>query len=67
MLPQLASRPAEQMLELPEGATVAEALAAAGVRSSMVMLVSVGDQARPRGYVLAPGDDMVVVPPVSGG
>jgi sulfur carrier protein ThiS len=67
MLPQLASRPVEQLLDLPEGATVAEALAAAGVQAGMAMLVSVDGRARPRAHVLASGDDVVVVPPVSGG
>jgi sulfur carrier protein ThiS len=67
MLPQMACRPAEQALDLPDGATVAEALAAAGLRDSMVMLVSVGGHACSRAHILAPDDDLVVVPPVSGG
>jgi sulfur carrier protein ThiS len=66
-LPQMTGRPVEQALELPEGATVAEALAAAGVGQGLAMLVSVDGQLRPPTEVLSEGNHLIVVPPVSGG
>lgn len=66
-LPVLTGRSSEQALELPEGATVAEALALAGVRPEMAMLVSVGGHVRQLNHPLSDGDHLVVVPPVSGG
>ena len=66
-LPQVAGRPVEQALDLPEGATVAEALAAAGVNHGLAMLVSVDGQLRPPSEALTEGNHVIVVPPVSGG
>lgn len=60
-------------VEVAEGATVAEALASvyaahpklAALRNST--LIAVGVDYQDSGYVLKPGDDMSLFPPVQGG
>lgn len=67
MLRQRAGAP-EVPLELPDGATVADALAALeGVRGGMTCVLAVNREYAPGDQVLRPGDEVALIPPVSGG
>ncbi|MGE5587162.1 MAG: MoaD/ThiS family protein [Clostridia bacterium] len=66
----VAMRPglAEKMeLDLPEGATVGDALAAAGLVQGLWGIVIVGGKVAGASTKLSPGDKVAVFPPVSGG
>jgi len=58
-------------VELPEGASVDDALVALGIPSDQVGLVSVDGEAVPKakrgGTTLTDGNDMVVMAPLTGG
>ncbi|MGE5571890.1 MAG: MoaD/ThiS family protein [Bacillota bacterium] len=54
-------------LDLPEGSTVADALAAAGLAQGLWGIVLVGDRVTNVSAKLAPGDRITALPPVSGG
>ncbi|MCL6580466.1 MAG: MoaD/ThiS family protein [Firmicutes bacterium] len=56
-------------IPLPEGRalTVREAVRLAGLPDEEVFVVIVGGRRVPPNHVLAPGDEMVCVPPVAGG
>ena len=55
-------------LELPDGARVADALAAVdGLADGLPLVLAVNREYAARDRVLEPGDELAVVPPVSGG
>ena len=55
-------------LELPDGARVADALAAVdGLAEGLPLVLAVNREYAARDRVLEPGDELAVVPPVSGG
>jgi molybdenum cofactor biosynthesis protein MoaC/molybdopterin converting factor subunit 1 len=73
MLRQRAGTPSLE-LDLPDGATAADALAALGSRDGLAELVgrlplrvAVNRQYVPESTALAAGDELAVIPPVSGG
>ena len=53
--------------EVAEGTTVAALLASLGVPPKLPKIVLVNGRARPAEYVLAPGDEISVFPPLAGG
>jgi molybdopterin converting factor small subunit len=63
----------ELPLELPEGATVREALEQVYVQQSILrahdksILIGVGLEFVDRNYKLSPGEDIAIMPPVQGG
>lgn len=60
----------ELELELPAGATVADALAAeplAAIAADLGCLLAVNRTYAPAGHELEPGDELALIPPVSGG
>ena len=63
--------PVDEEVELPEGASVADAVAALGIPPEQVGLVSVDGQAvskaRRDSTLLADGNEMVVMAPLTGG
>ena len=60
--------PEGDVLELPDGATINEALAAMMVPGNFVHLVMVNNQMeRDRGRELADDDELMVMPPVGAG
>lgn len=54
-------------LDLPEGATVGDALSAAGLVQGLWGIVVVGGKVADVSTKLCPGDKVTVLPPVSGG
>lgn len=55
-------------LELPEGASVADALAElGGLAEGLPLVMAVNREYAPEDQVLAPGDELALIPPVSGG
>jgi len=60
--------PEGNVLELPEGSTISQALAAMSVPGNFVHLVMVNNQMeRDRGRELADDDELMVMPPVGAG
>lgn len=59
--------PRSMDLDLPEGATLKDALAAAGVPQGLWGVTLVGDRVCGTGESLSDGDKVTVLPPVSGG
>ncbi|HYZ71106.1 MAG TPA: molybdenum cofactor biosynthesis protein MoaE [Thermoleophilaceae bacterium] len=58
----------EVSLELPEGARVADAIAAlGGVADGLPLVMAVNREYAPDDQVLDPGDELALIPPVSGG
>jgi MoaE-MoaD fusion protein len=58
----------EVSLELPEGARVADAIAAlGGVAEGLPLVMAVNREYAPDDQVLDPGDELALIPPVSGG
>lgn len=58
----------EVVLDLPEGASVADALERLGdLASGMPLVMAVNREYAPPGQVLDPGDELALIPPVSGG
>jgi molybdopterin synthase catalytic subunit len=58
----------ELMLELPEGARVADALDALGpLAQGLPLVMAVNREYAPEDQVLDPGDELALIPPVSGG
>ncbi|HEX8206456.1 MAG TPA: molybdenum cofactor biosynthesis protein MoaE [Solirubrobacteraceae bacterium] len=55
-------------VELPEGASVADAIAALGdVAAGLPVVMAVNREYADEGAVLSPGDEVALIPPVSGG
>ncbi len=54
-------------LDIPDGAVVSDALAAAGLEQGLWGIVLVGDRVAGATATLSPGDKITVLPPVSGG
>ncbi len=55
-------------LDLPDGASVADALAAVGdLAGDLPLVLAVNREHAPRAQRLAPGDELALLPPVSGG
>ncbi|MGE5593944.1 MAG: MoaD/ThiS family protein [Betaproteobacteria bacterium] len=54
-------------IELPEGASVGDALAAAGLPQGLWGIVVIGSRVGTASTKLSPGDKVTVFPPVSGG
>lgn len=59
--------PERMDLDLPEGATLGDALAAAGVPQGLWGITLVRDRVCGTGERLSDGDRVTVLPPVSGG
>ena len=60
--------PAGGVVQLPEGATVADLLQQLEIPAREVMLVTVnGQHQRDHSVRLSPGDEVTVLPPVGGG
>jgi molybdopterin synthase catalytic subunit len=58
----------EVTVELPEGARVRDALAALGeLADGLPLVMAVNREYAPEDAVLAPGDELALIPPVSGG
>src|SRR6201994_405315 len=58
----------EVALELPDGARVADALAQMGdIVRDVPVVMAVNQEYADDGYSLAPGDELALIPPVSGG
>ena len=58
----------ELELDLPDGATVADALAEVDhLAPELPLVLAVNREYAPREQVLAPGDELAAIPPVSGG
>jgi MoaE-MoaD fusion protein len=58
----------EVTLDLPEGARVGDAIAALGeVASGLPLVMAVNREYAPEDRVLDPGDELALIPPVSGG
>lgn len=58
----------EVVLDLPEGASVSDALERLGdLASGMPLVMAVNREYAPAGQVLDPGDELALIPPVSGG
>jgi sulfur carrier protein ThiS len=63
-----AKNPADNALELPEGATIEQALLALQIPVDSVGVFTVNGQlVRDRAYTLQAQDDLAVLPPVGGG
>src|SRR3954464_4074634 len=55
-------------IELPEGARVRDALAALGdLAAGLPLVMAVNREYAPEDHVLDPGDELALIPPVSGG
>lgn len=54
-------------LDIPEGTTVSEVIAHLGIPPGTVRKVFVGGIAQEESYVLQPGDEVAVFPPIAGG
>jgi sulfur carrier protein ThiS len=60
--------PPDQRLQLPDGATIDEALTALGINAPQIQIVMLNGRPQPdRTRVLNSGDEMTVLPPVGGG
>jgi molybdopterin synthase catalytic subunit/molybdopterin converting factor small subunit len=58
----------ELELELPDGARVADALAAVGgLAAELPLVIAVNREYAEAGQALSPGDELALIPPVSGG
>jgi sulfur carrier protein ThiS len=58
----------DERLELPEGASIADALSKLGIDASGVQAYTInGALVRDRDRALAEGDELTVLPPVGGG
>ena len=58
----------ELTLELPEGARVGDALAAlSGLAEGIPLVMAVNREYAPEDRPLDPGDELALIPPVSGG
>lgn len=67
-LPRLIGSGCSEMeLEVPPEATLAEILPLIGVKPGLAMLYSVGGELRPTTYRPCEGEEIVVIPAVSGG
>ena len=54
-------------VELPEGATVRDAIAAVAVADGLPVVMAVNREVAAADVVLGPGDELALIPPVSGG
>jgi len=54
-------------LELPDGATVRDAIAAVAVADGLPVVMAVNREVAAADVVLGPGDELALIPPVSGG
>jgi len=54
-------------LDVPEGSTVTDLVARLGIPAQVVRKVFVGGVAREKSYVLQPGDEVGMFPPIAGG
>jgi len=60
--------PQGERLDLPEGASIADALARLGIDAASVQVFTVnGSLVRDKNRTLADGDELTVLPPVGGG
>src|SRR4051794_41427539 len=58
----------ELTIELPDGARVRDALAALGdLAAGLPLVMAVNREYAPEDHVLDPGDELALIPPVSGG
>jgi molybdopterin synthase catalytic subunit len=58
----------EVSLELPDGARVGDAIAALGeIAAGLPLVMAVNREYAPEDHVLDPGDELALIPPVSGG
>ena len=63
-----ARTPEGSVLEIADGATIGDALHALGLAPQATHVVTVNGQVeRDRGRVLAPDDELTIIPPVGGG
>ncbi|MBI4712436.1 MAG: MoaD/ThiS family protein [Planctomycetes bacterium] len=53
--------------EIPAAKSIKEIIADLAIPEGMVMLVSVNDQQQSFDYIVKEGDDIKLIPPVSGG
>ena len=54
-------------VELPDGATIADLIAALELPSDEVRVIFVNGRAREEDWQLAPGDEVGIFPPIGGG
>jgi molybdopterin converting factor small subunit len=59
--------PGEAEIELPAGTTVADLVARLGIPAGMVRKAFVSGIARDESYVLQPGEEVGLFPPIAGG
>ena len=63
-----AKAPADEKLEVPDGATVADILRVLQIPADHIHLVMInGQQERDRSRPLAANDELMILPPVAGG
>jgi molybdopterin converting factor small subunit len=56
-----------QETDLPDGATVSDAIAALGIRPGEVWLVRLDEELVDKDHILQTGDELSLIPPVAGG
>jgi molybdopterin converting factor small subunit len=59
--------PDEQMVEMPEDATVGDAVKTLNLPEKMPLLKIVNGEHRPPEYPLKDGDELAIFPPIAGG
>ncbi len=59
--------PEEQVMELPEGATVEDAIQRIDIPGNLPLLKIVNGEHRPPRHLLKEGDELALFPPIAGG
>jgi molybdopterin converting factor small subunit len=59
--------PERQLLELPDGTTIAQVVRAVGIPPTIRLLRIVNGEHRPEDHPLRDGDELALFPPIAGG